>query len=62
MAGMLLGHSSGPAATDASGGVGGGGSAEGADLQSGIKLGALGCLRDAADQQRLNRPGVIQVR
>ena len=61
MAAMLLGHSS-EAGADGGSCSGGAGGAEGADLQSGIKLGALGCLRDAADQQRLTRAVVIQAR
>ena len=58
---MLLGSISG-AGADAHGSDGGAGGAGGAELLSGIKLGALGCLRDAADQQRLSRAVVMQAR
>ena len=54
LAAMLLGPSSGA-------GDSGGGGIAGAELSAGITLGILGCLRDAADQQRLNRGVVMQV-
>ena len=59
LAAMLLGSSSGPGAES---NTSSGSSGAGTELSVGITLGMLGCLRDAADQQRLNRAVVMQVR
>jgi len=57
---MLLGAGNCAGADSGSTGAGNG-RAAGADLSAGMELGILGCLRDAADQQRLNRGVVTQV-
>jgi len=61
LAAMLLGAGNGAGAGSGGGTSGSDGGAAGAVLSSGIALGILGCLRDAADQQRLNRSVVTQV-
>ena len=43
-------------------GCGGPGQSTGSDLTSGAAIGAVGCLSDAADQQRVNRAVVTQVK
>jgi hypothetical protein len=42
-------------------GRGGPGQGGGGDLASGVELGAVGCLGNAADQQRVTRAVVVQV-